>query len=259
MTNLIKILLLAGITCLTGCLDITQDLTVNADGSGTLANTTDLSEVMNMAMQMAGDKAQEEKMHMDTVIRYRDMLDSASHISPEEKNLLAPGVLHLVMNQDSQKYYLRSSVPFRKLADVVPLIQALQKGNSGKMMGTALKELMKDRGDSTMTDTSRGEDAQPGMPDNYLIITCKPGLISRVVDKQKLAALSQDESLAKLREMGAMTGPLKTHFVIHLPRPAKKVEGKNVRLSGDRRQVTISNELDDLYDDPSSFEFQVTY
>ncbi|MCW3117835.1 MAG: hypothetical protein JWM28_1917, partial [Chitinophagaceae bacterium] len=89
--------------------------------------------------------------------------------------------------------------------------------------------------------------------------TCKKGIISRTADKTKLAALDQDEMLNQMKQMSAMGAALKTNFVINLPKPAKKIEGKNVKVSDDKKTITISNELNDLYDDPALFEFRVEY
>ena len=39
----------------------------------------------------------------------------------------------------------------------------------------------------------------------------------------------------------------------------KNVTGKNVKLSDDKKKVTIENTLDELYDDPSKYEFTIEY
>jgi hypothetical protein len=52
---------------------------------------------------------------------------------------------------------------------------------------------------------------------------------------------------------------MKANYVINLPRPATKAEGKNVKLSDDKMKVTISATLDDFFDDPSSLEYKIKY
>jgi hypothetical protein len=259
MKTFISIFLLTGTIFLSGCFEITQELTVNKDGSGTISNTTDMSEMMSMAMQMAGDKAGEEKLNTDTLMLFKDLIDTAKDLTAEEKQLLKNGSLHLVMKMDENKYFINTNVPFSNMADVNRINKALQNRNTGRFMGNTMKELMNAGSDSTTSNAPEKEDPDMSMPEDYLLLTCKPGFISRVVNKEKIARLDQDEALSKMKEMSSMGTPLKTNFIINLPRPAKKVEGKNVKLSDDRKKVTISNELDELYNDPASFEFTIEY
>jgi hypothetical protein len=47
--------------------------------------------------------------------------------------------------------------------------------------------------------------------------------------------------------------------VIHLPKPAKKAEGAKIKLSDDKKTVTINATLSDLFNDPNSFAYRVEY
>jgi hypothetical protein len=62
-----------------------------------------------------------------------------------------------------------------------------------------------------------------------------------------------------LKEAGIMGIPVLTTQVINLPRPAKKAEGKNVKLSDDRKKVTIKSSIDDFYDEPAKMEYRIEY
>ena len=42
-------------------------------------------------------------------------------------------------------------------------------------------------------------------------------------------------------------------------KPAKKAEGKGVKLSSDRKKVTIEGSLDDFFEDASYFEYEIEY
>jgi hypothetical protein len=74
-----------------------------------------------------------------------------------------------------------------------------------------------------------------------------------------MATLADDEMMNQMKQMSAMGAPMKSNFIINLPRPAKTVEGKNLKLSDDKKKITIANELNDIFDDPSLFEFKVEY
>jgi hypothetical protein len=245
---------------LTGCLEVTQELTLNKDGSGTLASTTDMSQLVSMAMQMAGDKFADQKMNIDTTIPFKSILDSVKDISPASKELLKNGLVHVVMKMDDNKYIINSSIPFKKISDAAKINLAMQQEVNGKFLDNAMKEAMKQskRSDSAMMNNQQTT-PQLSLPDNYFILTCKDGVISRRVDQVKMAMLADDEMMNQMKQMNAMGAPLKSNFIINLPRPAKTLEGKNVRLSDDRKKVTIANELNDIFDDPSLFEFKVEY
>jgi len=260
MKKNILLFLLGGSFFLTGCLEVTQELTVAKDGSGTFSSTTDMSQMVSMAMQMAGDKLGDQKINMDTTIQFKSVLDSIKDISPENKQLLKDGLVHLTMKMDDSKYLINSSIPFKKIGDVEKINQAMQKEVNGKFLDNAMKEAMK-QGKAMDSSMMNSQQATPplSMPENYFILTCKDGLISRVADKTKMASLADDEMMNQMKQMSSMGAPLKTNFVINLPRPAKKVEGKNVKLSDDKKKITIANELNDLFDDPSLYEFKIEY
>jgi len=260
MNKRISVYLAVPLLLLTGCLEVTQNLTINKDGSGVISGTTDLSQVVTLAMQMAGDKMKEQKMNMDTTVQFKTMFDSAKNMSAANKELLKNGLVHVVMRMDDNKYLITSTIPFKKMADIEKINTAMQKDVSGRFLDNALKEAMKQSNAGDTSSIPEPRQTPPlSLPENYFILTCKNGLISRTADKIKLALLDQDEMLNQMKQIGSMGAPLKTHFVIQLPRPAKKFEGKNLTLSDDKKTITISNELNDLFNDPALFEFRVEY
>ena len=260
MNKRISVYLAVPLLLLTGCLEVTQNLTINKDGSGVISSTTDLSQVVTLAMQMAGDKMKEQKMNMDTTVQFKTMFDSAKNMSAANKELLKNGFVHVVMRMDDNKYLITSTIPFKKMADIEKINTAMQKDVSGRFLDNALKEAMKQSNAGDTSSIPEPRQTPPlSLPENYFILTCKNGLISRTADKIKLALLDQDEMLNQMKQIGSMGAPLKTNFVIQLPKPAKKFEGKNLTLSDDKKTVTISNELNDLFEDPTLFEFRVEY
>ena len=262
MKKSILVIVLAFSIFLTGCLEITQELTVSKDGSGTLSSTTDMSQVMSMVLQMAGDKIGDQKFNMDTIIQFKSLLDSIKDMSPANRELLKDGLVHVTMKMDDNRYLVNSSVPFKKMADVEKINLAMQKEINGKFLDNAMKEAMKQsKGLGADSSIMNNQQAPPQMslPENYFTLTCKDGMISRVANKEKMKSLADDETLNQMKQMSSMGAPLKTNLVINLPRAAKKVEGKNVKLSDDKKKLTIENELSDLYDDPSLYEFKVEY
>ena len=48
-------------------------------------------------------------------------------------------------------------------------------------------------------------------------------------------------------------------YKFNLPKPAKKAEGKNVKLSEDKKKVTITTSAEDFFEDVSKLEFRIEY
>jgi hypothetical protein len=53
--------------------------------------------------------------------------------------------------------------------------------------------------------------------------------------------------------------PMNTTLIYNLPRPVKKAEGKNLKVSDDKKKVTILTSVEDFFDDVSKLEFRIEY
>ena len=47
--------------------------------------------------------------------------------------------------------------------------------------------------------------------------------------------------------------------IINLPKPAKKAEGKSLKLSDDKKKITMEGTLDDFFEDASYFEYDIEF
>jgi hypothetical protein len=65
--------------------------------------------------------------------------------------------------------------------------------------------------------------------------------------------------MQSLKQMSSMGSPINVNYIINLPRPAKKAEGKALKLSDDKKKVTVSVTSDDFFEDPSKFEYKIEY
>jgi hypothetical protein len=99
----------------------------------------------------------------------------------------------------------------------------------------------------------------PTSIEDYFTTSFSKGLLLKKLNKEKYAGADKDEYLKGMKESAGMGMPMTTTYIINLPRPAKKVEGKNVKLSDDKKKVTVATDIDDFFDDPSKFEFRIEY
>jgi hypothetical protein len=250
MQKFILSILTAGTLFLTGCLETVQEVTLNDDGSGTYMNTNDMGKILAVAKNMGGastDKLPQQAV--DTSFSFASASDSMTNLSAEEKELLKKGSVHIKMNIADEQFLTKMSFSFSTLNDI-------QKFNklSGKMMMESLKGQMP--AEMPMGDEGMPE---PSSFDDYYTLEFSNGELQKKLNKEKYTNVESDEYLNGLKQAGAMGLPVVSTFIINLPRPAEKAEGKNVKLSEDKKKVTITSSMDDFYDNPESLEFKIKY
>lgn len=237
---------------LTGCLETTQEITLNEDGSGTISNTNDMSALIGMAKQMGGggDMGKLPQEAIDSIIMMTERADSIPNLTPEERELARKGTLRINMDMKADKFLTKLSFPFSTPSQIV-LINKL----SGKIMSETLKDKL------SGSDTPIPMDQMPEASsfDDYYTLEFSNGELTKKVNKEKYAGAESDEYLKGIKQAASMGLVMKANYIINLPRPASKAEGKNVKLSADKKQVTVSADIDDFFEDASSLEFKLKY
>ncbi|MBN8685508.1 MAG: hypothetical protein J0M10_00765 [Chitinophagales bacterium] len=251
MKRILFSLLTAATLFLAGCLEITQEITINEDGSGTFTVTNDLSALIGMAKQMGGDKPMEgADRAIDSTISMADAVDSIPDLTEEEKAIVRKGTLHINADMASEKFLTNLSFPFRS-PEELGKVSAL----SGKVMSETMKE-------TTGAAMPMGEEAgapKPSSIEDYFDLQFSNGLLIKSLNKDKYANAAADEYLSGMKQSAAMGLEFKTTYVFNLPRPAKTAEGKGITLSEDRKKITIVASLDDFFDEPAKLEYKIEY
>ena len=250
MKKLLISLFAGSAVLLTSCLETTQEITLNNDGSGTYVNTNDMGKVLTIAKNMgaaSSDKIPQQAI--DTSISFALTADSIPGLSAEDKELLKKGTLHLQMNMEEEKLITTMSFPFSTFGDI-------QKFNrlSGKMM----METMKGKMPGEIPGGPEGM-PEPSSFDDYYTLEFSNGELKKKLNKEKYADVDKDEFLNGIKQVSAMGVPVTSTYIINLPHPAEKAEGKNVKLSEDKMKVTVSSTMDDFYDHPEALEFKIKY
>ncbi len=236
---------------LTGCLETTQEITLNDDGSGIISNSNDMSALIGLAKQMGGGGDIEKLPQgvIDSIVSMEKVADSIPNLTLEERELVRKGTLRINMDLKNDKFLTRLSFPFSSPSQ----IEAINK-LSGKVMAENMKEQMSER--SPMGSEQMPE---PSSFDDYYKAEFSDGELAKKINKEKYAGAESDEYLNGIKQAASMGLVMKATYVINLPRPATKAEGKNVKLSDDKKKVTISADIDDFFADPSALEFKIKY
>jgi len=250
-----KIFLIIAAACLllTGCLETTQEITLKEDGSGTFSTTSDMGSILGMARQLGdADKLEEAGGKvMDTTIMLGAQADSIPGLTTLEKELLKQGSMNMKFDFKNEEFKTKLDFPFSN-PDEIKKINNL----TGKLFLSAMKNQI---GESPMAGGMKGEIPALSSFDDYYILEFSDGELKKKLNKEKYSSVSSDEYLNGLKEAASMGIPVGATYIINLPRPAEKAEGKKVKLSDDKRKVTVKVELDDFFDDPEKLEFKIKY
>ena len=246
----ILVILFAGLAILlTSCFETTQEITLNEDGSGVYVNTNDMGKVLTIAKNMGAASSDKMPQKMDTSFSFASAADSIPDLSAEDKELLKKGSMHITLDLEEEKFISTMNFPFTSLEDIKEFNRL-----SGKMMMVNMKSKMP--AEMSMGNQNMPE---PSSFDDYYTLEFSKGELKKKLNKEKYANVDKDDFLNGLKQAGEMGIPVTSSYIINLPRPAEKAEGKNVKLSDDKRKVTITSSMDDFYDNPEKLEFKIKY
>ena len=248
-----------------GCFDTVEEYTIAENGSGTLVNSLDMGKLLGLAKTMGGgndDMKEFEKLKMDTVINLKDIKDSLKNLNDAEKKIAATGTLRVQVDPKEDKLNFTFKFPFSNTSEVAPIQRILKKAKAD-VIDDIMTKLMGEEGkknEDLLGNEDKDADKEMGANvDEYYTSSFEKGRFSRKLNKEKYATVGDDKSLQSLKEMAQMGMSINMKTVINLPKPAKKAEGKGVKLSDDKKKITMEGTLDDFFEDASYFEYEIEY
>ena len=264
-----KISWIAGLFMLvafSGCFDTVDEFTIAENGSGTFVNSLDMGKVLGLAKTMGGgnDEMKEfEKMKVDTLVNLKDIRDSLKKLSDAEKKIAATGTLRIQIDGKDDKLNFTFTFPFSNTSEIAPIQRVLKKAKED-VLDEIMTNLMGKGSNKNEELLGKGEDDEQSEEmganlDQYYTNVYEKGKFSRKLNKEKYANISDDKALKSMQEMAQMGMSISMKTVINLPKPAKKAEGKGVKLSDDKKKITMEGTLDDFFEDGSYFEYNIEY
>lgn len=245
-------LLLPTLSCLYGCINTTEEILVQQNGSGVYGVTIDMSGMFDMIKSMAegqmSDKAAKElQQEQDTIIRFSSFTDTASKLTADEKALLRDATIHMVMSEKEKKFLMEMKYPFKKATDVERILKLVEK--NGNVLGKVLG------------GPEENHEMQGAAPDlnSYYDLNFRDGLLEKKVNAAKLKAFQENPQYEQLKGASGMMGDATISSVIKLPRAAKKVEGANAKASDGGKTITIAAPMADAIENPNALTFRIEY
>ena len=179
-------------------------------------------------------------------------------LTPQELAYLSNTVLRMQVDMKEKKMEIRVKSPVKNAADLRDYFRALQRLDS--LMAVKKREEPQQDASGQMPNllsslggSMPGGNALPFKPSPYVVTDTS---IERLT-------VSADELM---NEMGDQAQGAAMFFsqvnyttTIKLPRVVKRVEGKNLKLGGDKRSLFFSASLQDLVDNPAAGAFKVVF
>lgn len=236
---------------ISGCYESTQEITLKEDGSGVISNTNDMSVLISMAKQMGGaDKMGEAAdQKIDSTFTLEKEADSIPDLTQDERNIARKGTANITLNMAEEKFSTKLNFLFSNPNEVATLNKL-----SSKILASTMKNQM-----GGLPAVGAEEMPELTSIDDYFTLEFTNGELTKKVNKEKYANAANDKYLEGLKEAAAMGLSMKANYIINLPRPATKVEGKSVKLSDDKMKVTVSADINDFFEDATILEFKVKY
>ena len=257
MKQLIWLALAAVMFGTTSC-EMTREISIEGDGSGTYVSTIDMSSMMGMAKMMGGDEAKElQGKKIDSSFQLSALTDSIAELSAEQKKVAGKGTFHMLMDAENDLLKTEIKIPFGNTKELQMAHGLSGRGNEAmlKMLGTAKDQTESLQGMEGMDDL--------GVPkstiDDYYTVEFAAGRIVKKLNAEKYAKLSEDKDLMQMKDVSAMGMSTPAKTIIHLPKPVKKAEGNQLTVSEDGKTVTIIEGSEDFFEDGKKLEYLIEY
>jgi hypothetical protein len=241
---------------LTGCFDIDEEIDIKPNGSGEWKMNIDMSQLVDIMQTYMGKDELEKQFpqkKMDTTLYLKDLIDTVKSITPDKKALLRDGKVHLNLDMNEKIFKTSSVFPFKNVNDVEKLRSAAGSNSFGA--GQLLKNFGGNKGDKS----DNSQDPDMSMFGSVYDLKIKDGMISNKLNKTKWDSLQKNPQFNQIKDAGSSGIDVPYSLTIKLPRPAKKVDNPIVKMSDDRKTLTVKYNLMDTFQQPDKYEYNIEY
>lgn len=265
----LKSFFLAGIALLfvslyfTGCFETNEEVIINPDGSGMYSVSLDMSGAMSMvAMMRSADTSGEkkDKLAVRNEVSLAEVIGEYP-ISDSEQKMMSPGLLRIVMHEDSSLFTMTIQCPFKSMKDL-PAVRGISR------MMLADPDIMK----GMQQTMSGGEQTDDGSSKQMMDVmfpaskyfsyaTTSNSIYSGISKPNDFLKTADYDSLKSYigGEGGVFFKDTRYNIQIRTPKPITYSIGPSMRLSSDKRQVNFSYTADSLVQIPSCAGFEVRF
>jgi hypothetical protein len=238
------------------CYEINEDITINENGSGTYSTKIDMSALMQMMQSMASEEEIEKSglnRSIDTLIRLKTIMDTAKDVTPELRRLYQDGTMKMKVDLKENIFNADVNFPFKSLAD----LQMLMSGSGTGGLADIFKQVFAKK-DSTQSANMEDQGGLDQM-NNVFDVTISKNKIERKLNRQRFDSLMNKPEIAQAKQMVGGGFEVLYTTTLKLPRPVKKSDNDIIKLSDDKKTVTIKYDLLKMFETPEKFSYSIQY
>lgn len=239
------------------CYEINEDITITEKGSGTYSTRMDMSALLQMMQSMASEEEIQKSglnRSIDTVISLKSILDTARDVSSEQRRLLQDGTMKMKVDMQENIFNADVSFPFKSLND----LQLLMSGTGTGGLSEIFKQVFAKK-DSTQGATTMDDQGGLDQMNNVFDVTITKNTIARKLNRQRFDSLMAKPEVAQAKQMVGGGFEILYTTTIRLPRPVKKSDNEMIKLSDDKKTVTIRYDLLKMFETPEKFSYSIQY
>lgn len=242
------------------CLEINEEVEIKPNGSGELSTSMDMGQLIDMMQAMGGEEFEKKKDEkIDSFIYLKNIVDTASNLTAQQKELMRDGKVHVKMNMAEKEFKIMMQYPFNSLERLQQLNAAVSDGGLG--LGNVMKGAMGGDKQQPALDqpSNNSENNELDQLMGIFDYNVSNGLIKKTVNPEKLKKLQDNPKMAEMKQGSDMGIEILYNVTYKLPRPAKRVDNPKAKLSDDKKTVTLRNNLMEIFTKPEQFAFTIEY
>ena len=237
-----------------GCFDVEEQTTFKTADSGDFTLSVDMGKLFAQLKMFGGAEQLEGLDAKDSLVYFKDVLEKDTVLTAAEKNALNGGFIRMHFNAGDDEMKAEFSAPFKTVSDLGIIRTALFKviANTGK---TSLPGMQ--------NDASGGPNLSIIDVNSYgFSFTARRGNIANVITdsaglREKVDNDFMMQQVKMIAPLMGIASPYKRVF--NFTAPIKGFKAENSTLSTDKKTLTITNDFFDLFENPKSFEYSVSY
>jgi hypothetical protein len=220
-----------------------------------------MSQALTMMKSMGGGQMPDslKDKTIDTIISLESQIDSLDKpLSAEDQAYFKNGKLHMVMNMVENKFTMEMKYPVKDIRDLKNFFKVNQYVDSVNK--------------SKKKETQPGEEGAPGgggAPGLSGLSSMMSGMQANgspyiITDSSIQRVALTDEALTEsmgeqMKGAEMFMSQMIMSATIKLPRPVKRLEGKNVKLQEDKKTVFFTTSFSELKENPENGSFLIVF
>ena len=216
---------------------------------------------MSALLQMMQSMASEEEIQksglnrsIDTLIRLKNIMDTAKDVTPEQRRLFQDGTMKMKVDIKENIFTADVNFPFKSLKD----LQSLMSGTGTGGLTEVFKQVFTKK-DSTQGATNMDDQGGLDQMNNVFDVAITKNKIERKLNRARFDSLMNKPEIAQAKQMVGGGFEILYTTTIKLPRPVKKTDNEMIKLSDDKKTVTIKYDLLKMFDTPEKFSYSIQY